>query len=184
MAYGLSQTVAPTAEPVSRAEAKAHVRQDSTADDDQLDGLIKAARHYCERWTGRAFVTSTWALTLDCLPCGGDALRLPKSPAIAVSSITYTDTAGATQTLSSTLYQVDVTTEPARIIPAYGQVWPTTRSQLGAVTVTFTAGYGAASAVPQPIKQAMLLLIGSWYENREAVIKGTIVAELPMAVEA
>ena len=49
------------------------------------------------------------------------------------------------------------------------------------------AGYGAASTVPTSIKQAMLLLIGHWYENREAMVESKFAASLteaPYVVEA
>jgi hypothetical protein len=45
--------------------------------------------------------------------------------------------------------------------------WPTTRDQINAVIVTFVAGYGAASAVPQYAKTAVKHLIGLWYLHRE-----------------
>lgn len=74
------------------------------------------------------------------------------------------------QTLSPRLYQVDVKTDPGRIAPAYGQVWPQTRCEtLNAVTIRFVCGYGLAAAVPKTIKQAMLLMIGHWFEHREEV---------------
>jgi uncharacterized phiE125 gp8 family phage protein len=53
---------------------------------------------------------------------------------------------------------------------------------MATVTVRFVAGYGANPGdVPEPLRQAMLLLIGHYYENREAVAAGTL-TELPFAV--
>ena len=62
--------------------------------------------------------------------------------------------------------------------------WPTNlQSRPDAVGVEFVAGYGDAPAdVPAPIRQAMRLLIGAWYENRESTAIGVSVAELPASV--
>lgn len=184
MRYGLTRTVAPTAEPVSLAEAKNHLRVDTdlTADDSLIGVLIQAARERVESWLGQALITQTWQLTLDAFPVW--ELELPRPPLIAVSSVQYVDGNGTTQTLSSTLYRVDSASRPARIEPAYGQIWPSTRDVSNAAIVTYTAGYGAAgSAVPAAIRQAMLLAIGHWYRNREEVVTGTIATKLPETVE-
>lgn len=185
MTYALSLVTAPAAEPVSRSEAKAHLRiEASVTDDDTLiDALIVAAREHVEDFTRRALVTQTWDLKLDAFPC--DAyIKVPLPRLQSVTSITYVDTAGTTQTWSSSDYQVDTASEPGRIAPAYGESWPDTRAgQLNAVTVRFVAGYGAASAVPQKIKQAMLLIIGHWYEHRENVVISAQAQEIPFAAE-
>jgi len=74
-------------------------------------------------------------------------IRSPRNPLQAVSAINYVDTSGATQLLASSGYQVDSSREVARIVPAYAQTWPSTRAQLDAVTITFTAGYGPVTSV-------------------------------------
>ena len=81
----------------------------------------------------------------------------------------YLDESGTLQTLSSSLYTVDTARQPARIVPAYGEEWPATLDTINAVTVEFTAGYGATSAsVPAPLRHWILLAIGEMYENRNA----------------
>jgi uncharacterized phiE125 gp8 family phage protein len=97
-----------------------------------------------------------------------------------VPSVKYLDTDGTLQTVTAADYQIDTPTEPGRLLPIYGGYWPTLRDDINAVRVEYTCGYGAAAAVPQPIKQWMLLAISTWYSQREAVITGTL-AELPRA---
>lgn len=159
---------APATEPLTASEAKAHLRVEHSTDDTLITALIVAARQHAEDFTGRALITQTWELYLDAFPdCDDDVLYVPLPRLVSVTSISYVDTDGVTQTWNSTNYLVDAKSEPARITPAYGVSWPTTRGQVNAVTMRFVAGYGAAVDVPQTIKQAMLLIIGHLYEHRE-----------------
>jgi uncharacterized phiE125 gp8 family phage protein len=184
----LSLITPPEFEPITFDEAKAHCRVDVDDDDALITGLIVAARQHVENVTGRQLITATWALKLDCWPCWIDVPRAPllSTPAVA---ITYLDTAGATQTLATNQYRVDAPVGPTAsrgtIERAYGVLWPSLYGVSNCVTVTFTAGYGASpDTVPQAIRQAMLLMIGHWYINREDVITGTISVQLPLAVNA
>ena len=190
----------PTVEPVSTAEAKSHLRVDSSDDDTLIAALVTAARQHLDGrdgWLNRALVTQTWDLHLAAFPDAtrgnpAAAIRVPLPPLQSVTSISYIDAAGATQTLAGAGYTVSGVGAlgPGAIEPSYGNSWPATRDVPEAVTVRFVAGYASgespedASAVPQPVKQAILLLVGHWYANREAVNVGNIVSELPMAVEA
>ena len=99
-----------------------------------------------------------------------------------MSAITYLDTNGAEQTLATSKYLVDAVSAPARITPAYGEVWPTTRYQNNAVKIRFIAGYGAASAVPECIKNWMFVRIKQAYDNRNAMIVGGTLTEFPRSV--
>jgi uncharacterized phiE125 gp8 family phage protein len=178
----------PAEEPVTLAEAKAHCRVLHSAEDDLLTALIVAARQYVEQFTWRALVTQVRELTLDSWPYawrdGADTVRLPGGRVAAVGSVTYTASDGSEVVLGSGSYVAALTREPALVYPAWGVTWPTLRDSRGAVRVRYTAGYGAAEDVPQAIKQAMLLLVGHWYANRESVAVGTIATELPQAVSA
>lgn len=127
-----------TAEPIARAEAKAHLRVDSTDDDVLIDALIAAARGQVEAMTGRALVLQRFKLQLDAFPA---TIRLPRAPAVAIDSIVYIDAAGVSQTLAASGYAADLASQPARVAPAYGEVWPETRDQMNAVSVTFRAGH-------------------------------------------
>lgn len=166
----------PASEPIDLATAKAHLRVDVTDDDTLITGLIAAARQGAEHLTGRALMQQTWELALDEFE---DSISLVKAPYVSISSFKYTDTNGVEQTLTSSDYIVNDYKEPARISPAYGTSWPSTRDQENAVRIRFVAGYADAASVPQEIKQWMLLRIGVMYENREAVNVGNIVTEIP-----
>lgn len=162
-------------------EAKAHLRiaSDYTDDDAYIGATIEAAVATLEAATGRALGTRGYKLTLTAWPAS-DRIYLPVSPLVSVEKITYTDEAGVSRVLNPAQYHLDESAEPALLTPAYGGSWPTVRQQAGAISIEYTAGYEAA---PAPLKQALLLLIGHWYENREAIVIGTTATELPFAVQ-
>jgi uncharacterized phiE125 gp8 family phage protein len=159
----------PSSEPVSLAEAKADRRYTQTDQDAGITAKISAARDYVEQRVGYALVTQTRLATLDCFPDCCACIKIPGRN-IAVTSLKYIDrTTGTQLTLDPTAYVVDASGRYARIAPAYGTRWPATRSQPGAVQITFTSGV-AADAVPASLKQAILLIVGDIFENREGAI--------------
>ena len=163
----LFQVTAPATEPLSLVEAKVHLRVDVADEDGLIYDLIRAAREYVEAFTHRALITQTLDDKGDSFPHNYDPIELLKPPCASVTSVTYVNSAGATETWSPTLYTTDLPTGPqarmGRIVPAYQQYYPVTRDVANAVTVRFVAGYGTADAVPVGLKVAMKLLIGEWY---------------------
>lgn len=134
----LTIVVPPAYECVSRTQAKNHLRVSGTDDDDLIDALIATARDHVETFTRRALVQRTYDFTLDAFP---QVIELPYGPVREVTSITYTDAGGDSQTLSTALYQVDLRSVPPRIRPAYGSSWPSTRGQMNDVVVRYVAGF-------------------------------------------
>ena len=199
----LTLVTAPMALALTLAEVKAHLRVEDTANDEDalIMSLTRAAHEHIDGrdgWLGRALLTQTWDLVLDRFPknrtrargyigpgFAADAIRVPLPPLISVTSVKYIDSDGVLQTWAASKYTVDIKSQPGRITPAFGEVWPSTRGEINAVTVQFVAGYGADwNSVPTPIKHAMLLLVGHFYEHREEVVVGITTARLPVAVEA
>jgi len=176
----------PAEEPVTLTEAKNHLRVDLSDDDSLISALIVAAREHAEAITRRAFITQTLKLSMDAFPVNNGPIYVPMPPLQSVNSLKYFDTDGVEQTLTEgTDYLVDNESEPGRITPAPDTGWPATQNRPNAVSVEFVAGFGDASKVPQGIKQAILLMVGHWYENREAVtMQGNNAGELPMAVDS
>lgn len=171
---------APADEPIIVNDVKAQSIIEIVDDDTVIDGHITAARQHIENITNRALVTQTWDLFLDWFP---EVIEVPKSLLQSVTSISYVDTDGASQTLESSVYTVDTDTDPGRIYLAYNQSWPSIRAIRHAITIRFVAGYGDANSVPRAIKQAMLLMVAHYYENREAVSPVQL-NDIPMGVHA
>jgi uncharacterized phiE125 gp8 family phage protein len=176
-----SQTTAPTTYPVTLQEAKNHLRVDVTDDDALITAQIQAATSWVEQFCGRQLITATYLLTLDRFPRWDTPIILPRPPAISVTSITYTKSDESTDTVTSTDYVLDNKDDldRHRIVLKDAFSWPTDTRDYAAVRVIYTAGYGAASAVPDVYKSAIKLMVGNLYENRETAVVGTIVANLP-----
>lgn len=181
--YSLIRTVAPAVEPISLEEARTHLRVDHEDEDAFIGSLITAAREYVESHTHRQLVLATYRLGLPHWPCG-DFVKLPRPILAGVTSITYVDTAGSTQTWNSANYSVDTDSLPGRVWLGYGLSWPDVRCGAYPITITYTAGWATAALVPESLKTAIKMILANWYENREATISGTIITPVPMAVES
>lgn len=208
---GLSLVSGPALDVVSLAEARKHCRIDVTDDDGLLAGYILAARRFAEIHTGRVMLEQTFELAIDDgwpalnVPpyCYGspisappyyssrNRITVPLAPLASVLSITYLDLDGNLQTLAADQYRVIRRSDRVRgwIEPAYGVAWPAVRAINETILVGFIAGYGSQPGTGSTpdldlFRQAMLLLIGAWYGNREAVVVGQAPAELPLGVAA
>jgi uncharacterized phiE125 gp8 family phage protein len=175
--------ITPPVNPVvSLSEAKSHLRVDDSDEDYLIAELVSSATEHVQRLTRRQFVHATYRLSLDTFT---SCIRFPISPVASVASVQYVDLQGVAQTLSADLYKVDTDSEPARIVPANGQSWPSARSEVGAVRIDFVAGYSATGGgVPSDARAAVKLLLGHLYENREASIVGAAANELPLGVKS
>jgi uncharacterized phiE125 gp8 family phage protein len=186
---GLNPSNIIAAEPITLGQARLHLKLDATGspashpDDALVTALIATCRESAEKYTGLAIANQSYTLTLDAFPDG--AIDLQISKVNSITSITYIDSTGATQTLSSTKYTLDNVEKPSVVNLNYNEKWPDTRLQPNAVTVTFNAGYTDnvspnTNSIPKSINQAMLLFIGHLYANREAVNIGSNANEIPL----
>jgi len=196
---------------LSLDDAKQHLRVDSDmVDDDSLiSSLITAARQWVEEITGHSVATQTWRLALPGFPgatgvlgvpvYGVDPLTLPgtpvagsvafryalhlgRGPVQSITSVEYLDTTGTLITLDPAGYVLSADNWDATLTPTPGQIWPVTIVHPEGVVITYVAGY---ATVPAPILAAMKILIGTWYENREAVSLMRFTAdEVPFTVTA
>lgn len=168
-----------TDEPVSLEETKEHLRLDITADDAYVADCITAARVWVEGQTKRALMPKTYDYKIDYnwpWKYGTRRIDFPLNPVTSVTSITYVDSNGASQTLASNQYTVAARAHDSYIVEAYDVDWPDVRSVPEAITVRFVVG--DSSNVPDELRRAILFLAGHYYEFRESG-KGA-----PEAVEA
>ncbi|MFC4623835.1 head-tail connector protein, partial [Daeguia caeni] len=143
------RTVAPATMPVSLSEAKAHLRVDHDDQDDLITAQIKAATAYLDGWSGilgRALITQTWRQEFGRF---ADHLPLPLAPVTAIDSVSYFDAGNVQQVLDPGLYALHTDACGAHVEPQPGNAWPATFRRADAVSIIFTAGYGAAADVPE-----------------------------------
>lgn len=154
---------APATEPITLAEAKAHLRDPVSQDDTYIATLITVARQWAEHEAQRSFASQTLRAVVSEF---GDGVELARGPVSTVVHVRYLDAAGLQQTLTSTAYYLDRSALVPVVRLAYNQAWPTLYPQAGSIEVQYAAG--TWTEPPRTAFQYMLLLIGSMYENREA----------------
>lgn len=183
---GLIEVTGPTIEPISRIEAREHLRLDDDVDDSQIRAYITAARTWAENYTGRAFINRTMRQSLDSAPAtanagfggyieahqnvlvgGQSAIELGIGPVVDVTSVKYYNDAGTESTWASSNYYVDTARDVARIVLLDGGSWPTDLRAANGLEINFTAGYGSSpSNVPEPIRAAIMQYMTFLYEHR------------------
>lgn len=161
--------VTPPELVVSVAEAKANLRVDHDEDDALIEGLIRAAMAFAQRYLSYPVGAQTFDLVLDAFPSSEIGIPYPLA---SVDSVSYVDADGVTQIVTADNYVADPS---GWIVPAVD--WPSSMSVINAVTVRFTT----SEAVPDDVRQAILLLVGHYYEHREAA--GDDVKAIPLGVE-
>lgn len=209
---GLRVVTSATVEPVTLAEVAEHLRLTAYGvegsspvdyvypEQTLIEFTITAAREYIEFLTGLILAPCTLELAARsfdalCRWPGDSGIPLRTGPVTGVSSITYVDSAGATQTLADDQYVLDDFTQPATLFPAYGvNGWPAARDQPNAVRIQFVAGYSPTSGsppadtIPRSLRAALLLMVGHLYENREETTRGeggaTLLNQIPLGINA
>lgn len=178
-------STAPTSEPVTVSEAKAQLRVDISDDDTLISDIISGARQAFEEINGRSLFTTTWKLILDGWP-SKPYIELPRPPLASVTSIAYVDSDGNTTVWDSSNYVVETDRTPGRVHLAYNANWPTaTLRPASPITITYVAGWADVDNIPQRYKQAILLLVGHWYENREAIVtSGAVPKQVPLGYDS
>lgn len=167
----------PAVEPLTLAEAKAHLRLDGAEEEALVSACIVAARQACESYTGLSLISQTWQLYLDRWPMG--AVSLPRPPVQGVTEVAVLDAAGGRRVLEAERYFLDRAAGPARLMRRGALSWPQPGRPLGGIEITYRAGFGDSwNDVPAALRQGMLLAVGHFFERREGE------AGLPPAIAA
>ena len=161
---------------LSTEVAKQHLRVDHDDEDALIGALAQAAHNVVAEMTGRVLTEEEWTVAVPSV--AGD-LVLPLCPVQSLDAITYYDADGVSQSLDVADFWLFAHPDRPVIRPKPGTAWPALQPREDALTVTVTAGL---ASVPAELLAAMKLLVGHYYANREAVVTGYSVAELPMAV--
>lgn len=177
--------------PVTLEECKAHLRVDHDDEDSLIKAYLQAAIGHLDGWTGilgRCLSEQEWRQDFDKFE---RRLCIPLWPVQEIKSVTWRDPQGQMATVGTSNYILRSNAMGAYVQFDHDYSFPTNLYETAAVSVTFVAGYPMTdpeegdpeSTVPAPIKAAILLLVGHWYKNREAVADSGMI-DLPMAVNS
>ena len=179
----ISVVTPPAIEPVTVADARLALGQDAGADAPVLDLRLRAARELAEAFTGRAFITTTFLVTLDSFPSAPieewwdgvrdgvpawrrSSITLPRPPVQSITSIKYTDASGVEQTVDSGTYYL----AGGRIMLLPAMSWPS-YARTASVKVTFVSGYGdAPEDVPAGVRAGILAHVRDVTEHPNAAV--------------
>mgnify|MGYP003650055718 FL=1 len=163
---------------VATSVAKAHLKVDISDDDSLIANLVAAATQAAEDYTNRYFMQATITMKAD---TWDDIETLYKSPVDSITHIKYYDTNDSLQTLAASVYLADLYSMPARISLMPDESFPDLSSRKMAVEVKYVVGEGTTTdTISDIVKQAVLLMVGHWYEHRSSVISGKTAMEIPM----
>lgn len=168
---------------ITLAQAKEHLRVDFDQDDDLIEAYLRSAQDHVERHTSRVLTPREMEFSCSGFPCGRDgSILIPRDPITDVTAISYIDDTGVAADLIAADWRWSEAA-PDVVMPAFGASWPSAAAEAGSVRITFDAGY-EAGLCPGALEAAVRLMLGSLYGNRENVVTGVSVAELPGGVAA
>jgi uncharacterized phiE125 gp8 family phage protein len=172
----------PVLEPITLVEAKAQLKIEHSTDDELISALIVAARVHLESTSRRVFVAQGWRLYRDTWPADG-IVRLSVAPLVSVDRVTVYAADGTPHDLAGTDYLADLIGAPSRLMLKASTLTTAVRP-INGIEIEVTAGYGLSGLdVPQPIRQALMMLVTRWYEGRDG-LGAALVSDIPDAVEA
>jgi uncharacterized phiE125 gp8 family phage protein len=163
--------------PLSLKAAKDHLRVDGDDEDDLINGLIAAAVDHVERFTG---LVLTRRVVIEGVTGFNGKIRA--WPISSVDEVAYVDGKGVDQVLDGDSWRLNAAARPARL-GTLSQPWPAVGRLNGTVSITMTAGYEKDADLPGGVVQALKMLVGHFYRNREAVVASGSPMEVPMAVD-
>lgn len=159
--------------PVALLDLKEQLRIEHDDQDRLLLRAILAATSEAENYIGGPIMARSFDLVLDGFPTG--EIELANGPVRSVTSITYYDAAGVSQTLDAAAYYLLTAGAVPAVHLAPDQSWPDTQERENAVTVRYVAGYAAKpSAVPAAISHAVTLRAATRYAMAEESGTGTV----------
>lgn len=178
----LLPTDPPAMEPISLAEAKAHLRVEHADEDMQIQSFITTSRLQIEGALGLAMIEQKWSVFLDTWPRSG-TVTLPLHPVQSLDAIRLHDGGGGVTDLPISAFYLDGAVGNARISLPRRHALPSPGRGASGIEIAITAGFGPdRDDVPNPIRHALLLLVAHWYENREPNDSNTEKTRIPQSV--
>lgn len=175
------KVITPPAAALTLEQLRRHCKIDPPTSandaDTDLSAALAAAQATAEHHTGISIGSQTLELALDAFPDGG--IALPRGPVTSITSVTYLDASGDSQVLSSGAYRLNDYATPQELLPIVDTEWPDTYPDVNAVKIRYVAG---AATLDGAVAQALRLLAGLYFDNRNAADKGEM-PEIPFGVK-
>lgn len=169
--------------PFGLEEAKAHLRVDGTDEDGAIEASLRAAADHVERFTGQVLTARVMELALDGFPEPPETISVPREPVTGIVSIAYSDPSTGAEIAMAPGDWRWADTDADAVRPPFGAAFPRAAAEGGSVRIRFNAGYEEGLA-PPALLQAVKLMLGHLYLNREAAVAGGAATELPLGVQA
>lgn len=161
--------------PLTIAEVRTALRIEHDSEDSVIERSLRSAMEFFEEETNRPVTPGVYEIALDDWPCG--PVCLERGPVRSVEPIGYLPADGGAEV------ELDATLDLSTRSDGLGELrviggWPTgigLASRTGNVRIRFAAGYTRRGAtdgerrftLPAKAEQALILLTGHWFENRE-----------------
>jgi uncharacterized phiE125 gp8 family phage protein len=156
----------PVVEPISLAEAKAYLRVSHVDEDATISRLIEAARQTVEKHLGLGLLSQSWSVFFDRWPAPG-YLPITLAPILAITDVKIYGDDNVAAIIDPAHYYLDRLSRPARLTMRVGRWLPQPGRVLNGIEVVLSVGFGTtAASVPQPLREALLLLLTHYYANR------------------
>lgn len=165
---------------VSTADLKTHLRITFSDDDTYIAGLERAAVNMIEEYCNIFLLPTTLQQYGQSF---SDLNILYKSPVTASLPVVSYYSGGGWNTLAASEYEMVHLIKPARLYPADDSTLPNTDDVFQAWRIKYYAGYASASDIPSALIQAIKITVADMYENRQSVIVGKIVSEIPKTAQ-
>ncbi|MGM0423068.1 MAG: head-tail connector protein [Pseudomonadota bacterium] len=162
--YALTALTDPAVEPIGLAELKTFLRITHDSEDTVLGNYIRAARMFCENYTGKSFITRSYKLAFDVVP-RGRVIEIPRTPLVEINSVKTFAADGSENLYEATSYDVDRVAHRLCFkapLNSHGGL-----RAYNALEINFDAGYGtSAEDIPEAIRQGVLIKTAELYEHR------------------
>jgi len=162
--YSIRVTEPPETEVLTLDQAKAHLRVDSSDEDDLIGAYLKAAVRHVEDFTSQVLADQEMEIAWCDFPTYPEMIAIPRTPVTEIVSLAYLDSDGVDTPITDFRWS-DAAPETVR--PAFRAAWPFAYNEPGSVRLRFRAGYGA-ELVPPPLLQAVRETLEHLYRNRGA----------------
>ncbi|MFM2349346.1 MAG: hypothetical protein RIR04_312 [Pseudomonadota bacterium] len=153
---------------------------DGAMQDGLVESYLRAALAAIEGRTGKAILQRRFKLVLEQWR-SAEEQALPVAPVVAIASVTLVAVDGSSTVVQPSAYRLAADFQRPKLA-AVGYLLPNVPTD-GRVEIVFDAGFGAVWAeVPADLQQAVMLLAGQYYEQRNDFTGA--VAGLPQPVQA